>query len=236
MQKIWKRLPQIQRNTAQMGLLFPVIVRFGPIVPPLVFRPPSGSVDASSGACAMTTNLTINFELSKFYCRGVSHKTQHFGRFSSLPPMPPPSKTQILFLFCRLADSHSFENLSVIDVRRAKIRRGHPRKKLARRCLQTLVVKELHSDTTLLQKRIPYTRAVPVVQGDDILKFWELRMWWILGGKLCQFPQENRLNICHRKPHHILDCKKRNLSPGTHSGSILAQQLPKNYCPRRNYY
>ena len=68
-----------------------------------------------------------------------------------------------------------------------------------------------------------YTRAVPRVQGDEILKFWELKMWWILGGKCSvDFPTKNRLNLCHRKLHHILHCNKRNLSTGTHYGSILA--------------
>ena len=42
--------------------------------------------------------LLIKFALLKFYCRGVSHKKQRFGRFSSLSPRPPPQKAKILFL------------------------------------------------------------------------------------------------------------------------------------------
>ena len=42
---------------------------------------------------------TIKFELSKFYCRGVSHeKNSVFGRFSSPPPRPTPLKSANLFL------------------------------------------------------------------------------------------------------------------------------------------
>ena len=38
---------------------------------------------------------------------------------------------------------------------------------------------------------IPFARAVPEVQGDEILKFGERKMWWIFGGKISDnFPQE----------------------------------------------
>ena len=66
-------------------------------------------------------------------------------------------------------------------------------------------------------------------QKFQVMKFWN---FGILGSEECggflvanylsPFHWKNRLNICHRKLHHILHCKKRNLSPGTHSGSILA--------------
>ena len=47
----------------------------------------------------MTTIFqTITFALSKFYCRGISKENSAFERFSYLPPMPPPSKTQVLLL------------------------------------------------------------------------------------------------------------------------------------------
>ena len=50
-----------------------------------------------------------------------------------------------------------------------------------------------------------------------ILKFWKCKLWRIFGGKCSvNFLQENRLNNCHRKLHHILHCKRRNLSSGTH--------------------
>ena len=39
---------------------------------------------------------TIKFALSNFYCRGVSHEKQRFGRFASLPPRPPTSKSENL--------------------------------------------------------------------------------------------------------------------------------------------
>ena len=42
------------------------------------------------------------------------------------------------------------------------------------------------------------------------------------------FLQENRPNFGHRKLHHILRCKKGNVSPGAHSGSILAS--PTSLC------
>ena len=48
---------------------------------------------------------TIKFALSIFYCRGVSHEKQRFGRFSSLPPRPPPLKKWKCFFYCRLAVS-----------------------------------------------------------------------------------------------------------------------------------
>ena len=41
----------------------------------------------------------------KFYCRGVSHEKQRFGRFSSLPPKPPPLKNRKFYFYCRLAVS-----------------------------------------------------------------------------------------------------------------------------------
>ena len=37
---------------------------------------------------------------------------------------------------------------------------------------------------------------------------------------LSAFPRMSRLKICHRKLPHILHCKKRNLSPGTHCNSV----------------
>ena len=44
--------------------------------------------------------------LSNFYCRGVSHEKQRFGRFSSLPPRPPPPlKERNFYFYCRLAVS-----------------------------------------------------------------------------------------------------------------------------------
>ena len=57
------------------------------------------------GASAMTTKFLDNkMCTSKFYCRGVPHEKQRFGRFSSLPPRPPASKSKIYF-YCRLAVS-----------------------------------------------------------------------------------------------------------------------------------
>ena len=41
---------------------------------------------------------------TKFYCRGVSHEKQRFGRFSSLPPSHPPQNRKFCF-YCRLAPS-----------------------------------------------------------------------------------------------------------------------------------
>ena len=82
-----------------------------------------------------------------------------------------------------------------------------------------------------------YTRAVPEVQGDEIFtqersqKFKVMKFWNLVSEKchgflvanfLSTFPRKNRIQICHRKLHHILHCKKWNLSPATHSGSILA--------------
>ena len=55
------------------------------------------------GACAMITKFLDNkIALSKFYCRGVSHGKQHFGRFSSLPPRPAPLKKRKFYFYCRL--------------------------------------------------------------------------------------------------------------------------------------
>ena len=71
---------------------------------------------------------------------------------------------------------------------------------------------------------IGYTRTVPEVQGDEIfLKWSEKRGRFLVANLLSIFPRKKRPKICHRKLHHILHCKKINLSPGTHSGSILAQ-------------
>ena len=36
------------------------------------------------------------------------------------------------------------------------------------------------------------------------------------------FPRKKRLKICHRELHRNLHCKRRDLSPGTHSESVLA--------------
>ena len=47
----------------------------------------------------------------KIYCRGVSHEKQRFGRFSSLPPSPPPPKTKFYF-YRRLAVSEIHTNHS----------------------------------------------------------------------------------------------------------------------------
>ena len=55
---------------------------------------------------------TIRFAHSKFYCRGVSHEKQRFGRFSSLPqcPPPPPKKNAKMYFYCRrLAVSELFK-------------------------------------------------------------------------------------------------------------------------------
>ena len=60
------------------------------------------------GACTMTTNFsTMKLALSKFFCSGVPKKNSVFGRFSSLPPIPPPpSKTQ-MFIFSIVSPSLS---------------------------------------------------------------------------------------------------------------------------------
>ena len=42
---------------------------------------------------------------------------------------------------------------------------------------------------------------------------------FLVANFLSSFPRERKLSIHHRKLHHILHCKKRSLSPGTHSGS-----------------
>ena len=58
----------------------------------------------------MTTKFLDNkFALSKFYCRGVSHEKQCFGRFSSLPPRPHPLKKRKLYFYCRLAVSERWD-------------------------------------------------------------------------------------------------------------------------------
>ena len=71
------------------------------------------------------------------------------------------------------------------------------------------------------------TTAVLEVRGDEILKCWDSKMWWIFGGKfpVIFFQETKEHNYCHRKLHHLLHCKKRTLSPGTHSGSILAKPM-----------
>ena len=49
-------------------------------------------------------------------------------------------------------------------------------------------------------------------------------MWWIFGGKFSiNFPQENGLQNCHRKLHHILHCKKDNC----HLDLILGASSPE---------
>ena len=59
----------------------------------------------------MTTKFLDNkIALSKLYCRGVSHENSVFGRFSSLPLGPPPSKAKILF-YCRLAVSEIWHHV-----------------------------------------------------------------------------------------------------------------------------
>ena len=59
--------------------------------------------------CTMTTNVsTIKFALSKMYCHGVSHEKKEnsvFGRFSSLPPMPPPPLNIANFIFIVVSPS-----------------------------------------------------------------------------------------------------------------------------------
>ena len=38
-------------------------------------------------------------------------------------------------------------------------------------------------------------RTVPEAQGDDTLKFWTCKMWWIFGGKFSvNLPRKNKLN------------------------------------------
>ena len=54
----------------------------------------------------MTNFSTIKFAISIFYCRGISHTKQRFGRFSSLPPRPPPLKNREFYFYCRLAVSY----------------------------------------------------------------------------------------------------------------------------------
>ena len=79
-----------------------------------------------------------------------------------------------------------------------------------------------------------YTRAVPEVQGDEVLKSWDWKMWWIFGGYfLSLFPRKNKLKNCHRKIHHILHCKAGICHLELpRIGSILAKEF---FCrnPRR---
>ena len=56
-------------------------------------------------------------------------------------------------------------------------------------------------------------KAVPEVQGDEILNFGSEQCGgFLVANFLSIFPGKNRLKICHRKLRHILHCKKRNLS------------------------
>ena len=49
-------------------------------------------------------------------------------------------------------------------------------------------------------------------------------MWWILVATFLSIfaPSLIGINFVTEKLHHIFHSKKRNLSPGTHSGSALA--------------
>ena len=83
----------------------------------------------------------------------------------------------------------------------------------------------------LLWRKNGCTRALPEIQGDEILNFGsEKCRGFLVANFLSVFARKNRLKVCHRKLHHILHCKKRNLSPGTHSGSILAQKMAPKKC------
>ena len=65
----------------------------------------------------MTTNFFDNTMCtSTFDCRGVSHEKQHFGRFSSLPPSPPPLKNRKFYFYCRLAVSEPASGLILPDI------------------------------------------------------------------------------------------------------------------------
>ena len=83
----------------------------------------------------MTTKFLDNniFKFSKFYCRGVSHEKQHFGRFSSLPPRPPPRKKRKFYFYCRLAVSDSNRKLKIATLTAGSAEK--PRNEIVNRCV-----------------------------------------------------------------------------------------------------
>ena len=70
-------------------------------------------------------------------------------------------------------------------------------------------------------KCIASQRWFPYMMNFEILGVKNMvETWWLI---FCQSSPGKRLKICHRRFHQILHCKKRNLSPGTYSGSILTK-------------
>ena len=66
------------------------------------------------GACATTTNFsTVKFALSKFYCRGDSHKKKKKTAFWTIflsTPKAPPLKKRKFYFYCRLAVSEKHDS------------------------------------------------------------------------------------------------------------------------------
>ena len=82
----------------------------------------------SGGTSAKTTlqkYSTIKFAISKFYCRGVSHEKQRFGRFSSLPPRPPLKNQNIFILIVVSPSLTPFWKTTLLSTPRFFVRVGN---------------------------------------------------------------------------------------------------------------
>ena len=84
---------------------------------------------------------------------------------------------------------------------------------------------------TLVTPRSSFAEVVPEVLGDGILKFLGERKGVGFGGKFLPiFPSKNRLSTCHRKLHHILHRKQRDVSPELQPGGVLAYKSYEMNC------